>query len=212
MSDNEVDVLRLPLAHAGTADPASPDREIRRLARVRRGDHYGLWLMRAISDTGLLFETGVELRVGEALDVALSQTLTLSAIVVSTGEGQCRARWCDRVNSAALLRALAEEERSGWRRALRLPVVLKSLLTMRNDAKAIDLVDLSLQGAGFVFSEPLLPGMRVELLLPGDTQRRAAIIRWSAKGRGGLWFTEPLPLKMLADTAQPADMDAGGGR
>lgn len=38
----------------------------------------------------------------------------------------------------------------------------------------------------------IIPGLELELLLPGGELKRRALVRWGQGRRGGLWFTHPL--------------------
>lgn len=91
-----------------------------------------------------------------------------------------------------MLRALAEEQRAEGYRALRLPIEAEAILTFRDGARPIDLVDISQSGAGFLHDTALELGIELDLMLAGGELRRRALVRWSRDRRGGLWFTQPL--------------------
>ena len=173
-----------------------------RTARVMRAGDAGLWRVRNISDTGMMLAADVPLRIGERLEIALSESTTLQGSIKWAEGGRCGVAFDETIDAAALLRQLADEQRSAGYRALRLPVEIEAILLLRSDAVAIDLVDISQHGAGYRCSERLEPGSEVEILLPGETHRRRALVRWSRRQRGGLWFAEPLDRTSLESVAR----------
>jgi len=72
---------------------------------------------------------------------------------------------------------------------------------LRDDARPIDLVDISQQGAGFRYDRRLNPGTELDLILPGGDLSRRALVRWSRGERGGLWFTQQLDRAALESIA-----------
>lgn len=180
-----------PLA---TQDRRGSDRHraVCRIARVHREEDIGLWLVRNISDEGMMLVADVPLAVGEPLKIALSETVVLSGEVVWAEDGRCGVAFSEKIDAAATLRALAEEQRADGYRALRLPIEVEAILALREGARPIDLVDISQSGAGFRYDAVLQPGTELDLLLPGGDVKRRALVRWSRGNRGGLWFTRPL--------------------
>lgn len=186
-------------ARDGESNLVVPDRRgsgrfrtVCRVARVRRADDAGLWRVRNISNDGLMFAADVAVGVGEALEIALSENIILTGTVVWTDHGRCGVAFDEPIDAAVTLRALAAEQRAEGYRALRLPIAVEAIVTLSGDARAIDLVDISQSGAGFVYDRPLEPGTELDLLLPGGELRRHALVRWSRANRGGIWFTRPL--------------------
>ena len=167
-------------------------RAVCRIARVHREKDVGLWLVRNISDAGMMLVADVALAVGEQLKIALSETVVLSGEVVWADDGRCGVAFSEKIDTAATLRALAEEQRADGYRALRLPIEIQAVLAQPDGARPIDLVDISQSGAGFRYDAVLQPGTELDLLLPGGDVKRRALVRWSRGNRGGLWFTRPL--------------------
>lgn len=167
-------------------------RAVCRIARVHREKDVGLWLVRNISDAGMMLVADVALAVGEPLKIALSETVVLSGEVVWADDGRCGVAFSDKIDAAATLQSLAEEQRADGYRALRLPIEIQAILSLRDGARPIDLVDISQSGAGFRYDAVLPPGTELDLLLPGGDVKRRALVRWSRGQRGGLWFTQPL--------------------
>lgn len=172
-------------------------RTVCRVARVGRANDIGLWRVRNISNEGLMLAADVPAAAGEMLDIALSETVTLRGTIAWTNSGYLGVAFEAPVDAAALLRELAAEQRAEGYRALRLPVEAEAIITLRDGALAIDLIDISRQGAGFRCDYPLDAGTEVDLLLPGSDFQRRALVRWSRDRRGGLWFAQPLDREML---------------
>ena len=177
-------------------------RTVCRVARVRRTDDTGLWRVRNISDDGLMLSAAVLMEVGERLEIALSEAVTLVGEIVWTEGGRCGVAFLEPIDAAATLRALAAERRDESNRALQLPIEVQAIVTLRDNERAIDLIDISQNGAGFQYETPLEAGTEIELLLPGIKRRRQALVRWSRGLRGGLWFPEPLDLTDLESIAR----------
>ena len=167
-------------------------RTVCRVARVQRAHDSGLWRVRNISNHGLMLAADTPVRIGERLEISLSETTTVRGKIVWAERGRCGVAFDKPIAAAAVLRALACEQRSESYRALRLPVEVKAVMALRNDARPIDLVDISQQGAGFRYDGVLAPGTEIGLLLPGGELRRQALVRWSRGPRGDLWFTRQL--------------------
>ena len=183
----------------GIEDVAKSDRRgaeryrtVCRIARVRRADDVGLWRVRNISNEGLMLSADTPATVGETLDISLSETTTIRGTIIWAERGRCGVAFDRSIDAAAVLRGLAEEQRSEGYRALRLPVEVEAIIALSDDARPIDLVDISQHGAGFRYDRGLDPGTEVDLILPGGELRRRALVRWSQGRRGGLWFTQQL--------------------
>ncbi len=167
-------------------------RTVCRIARVERADDVGLWRVRNISNEGLMLAADTPARVGETLHISLSETTTLRGTIIWAERGRCGVAFDGPIDAAAVLRGLADEQRADGYRALRLPVEVSAIVALRDDARPIDLVDISQHGAGFRYDRVLDPGVEVDLILPGGELRRRALVRWSQGQRGGFWFTQQL--------------------
>lgn len=185
-------------ATGATGDPviserrgADRHRAVCRIVRVRRVEDYGLWRVRNISDAGMMLAADVPVAVGEEIEVGLSESIVVAGTIVWADGGRCGVAFTEKIDAAATLRALAEEQLMEGYRALRLPVEGEAIVILRDGARPIDLVDISQSGAGFLYHTEIEPGTALDLLLPRDL-RRPALVRWSRGRRGGLWFTQPL--------------------
>jgi hypothetical protein len=167
-------------------------RSVCRIAKVVRDGDVGLWIVRNLSDRGMMLSADVPVAVGERLQIALSDTVVLDAKVVWSKDGRCGVALDEEVDGAGVLKQLAAEQRAGDYRAPRLPVHSRARAVTEDGATSqIDLVDMSQNGAGYIHGDHLEVGKQIQLTLAGGIQRRA-IVRWSRGGRGGLWFTAPL--------------------
>lgn len=166
-------------------------RTVWRIAKVVRDGDVGLWRVRNMSDRGMMLAADVPITVGEHLEIALSDAVSVKGTVVWSEGGRCGVAFDEEVDVADVLKRLAAEQRASGYRQPRLPVHSKAQVVTENGTSDIELADLSQSGAGFVHAEHLEVGKEVELILPGGV-RRKAIVRWARGGSGGLWLTQPL--------------------
>jgi PilZ domain len=166
-------------------------RTVWRIAKVVRDGDVGLWRVRNMSDRGMMLAADVPITVGEHLEIALSDAVSVKGKVVWAEGGRCGVAFDQEVDVADVLKRLAAEQRASGYRQPRLPVHSKAQVVTENGTSDIELADLSQSGAGFVHGENLEVGKEIELILAGGV-RRKAIVRWARGGRGGLWLTQPL--------------------
>jgi len=193
--------MKKPLASSAVSEPvAGPDsdrrgadryRTVWRIAKVKRDGDVGLWRVRNMSDRGMMLAADVPIAIGEALEIALSDAVSVSGKVVWTEGGRCGVAFDHEVDVADVLKQLAAEQRASGYRQPRLPVHTEAQVVTEEGTSKIELVDLSQSGAGYVHAEHLEVGKEVDLILASGI-RRKAIVRWSKAGRGGLWLTQPL--------------------
>ena len=177
-------------------------RSVCRIARVTRASDSGLWRVRNISDKGMMLVTNVALAGGEPVEIALSEDTQVGGRVVWADKGLCGVAFSEPIDVVATLTSLAEQQQAESYRALRLPVEVEAIITTNTGSQAIDLVDISQNGAGFRSSVSLEMGALVDLLLPQDELRRPALVRWARGLCGGLWFTRPIPPTELESMAK----------
>lgn len=167
-------------------------RTVWRIAKVMRNGDAGLWRVRNMSNRGMMLAADVPITVGETLEIALSDTVTLRGRVVWANEGRCGVAFDAEVDVADMLKRLAAEQRALGYRQPRLPVHSEAQIVAKDGTVSrIELVDLSQHGAGFVHDGHFDVGRELDLVLASGVRRRA-IVRWSREGRGGLWLTQPL--------------------
>jgi len=167
-------------------------RTVWRIAKVTRNGDAGLWRVRNMSDRGMMLAADVPITVGEKLEIALSDTVTICGKVVWSDGGRCGVSFDAEVDVADILKQLAAEQRAMGYRQPRLPVHAQAQIVAEDGtACSVELVDLSQLGAGFIHDGHFEVGKEIDLVLAGGVKRRA-IVRWVRKGRGGLWLTQPL--------------------
>ena len=166
-------------------------RTVWRIAKVTREGDVGLWRVRNMSDRGMMLAADVPVAVGEKLEIALSDAVVVRGKVVWAEGGRLGVEFDREVDVADVLKQLAAEQRASGYRQPRLPVHTRAELVTDEGTSAIELVDLSQSGAGYVHDGHLEVGKEVELVL-GSGIRRKAIVRWARGTRGGLWLTQPL--------------------
>lgn len=171
-------------------------RAVCRIAKIVRVDDVGLWMVRNISDGGLMLTTSVPVTVGENITIILAEELVLNGHVLWASDGQCGVTFDDEVDGEAVLRQLAQDKTARRYRPFRIALNAAAVANVNHRMQPIALVNLSQHGAGIIHDGSVAAGMRLDLLLAG-TIRREAIVRWSRDDRAGLWLTQPLERGLL---------------
>ena len=171
-------------------------RSVCRIAKIVRVDDSGLWMVRNISDGGMMLTTSVAVAEGEEITVILAEQLALDAHVVWVRDGKCGVEFHEPIDGETTLRQLAEDKAARRYRPLRIALNAMAQAKFNHRLQTIQLVDLSQYGAGIAHNGSVTTGMRLDLLLASGI-RREAIVRWSRDGRAGLWLTQPLERTML---------------
>ena len=171
-------------------------RTVCRIAKIVRPDDAGLWMVRNISDGGMMLTTSVPVAVGEEITVMLSEDVSLDGQVLWVRDGKCGVAFSEEIDGEVILRRLAEDKDNGWHRPLRVELKAHALASVNHHVRPIEVVNLSQHGAGIVHDGSVETGMRLNLMLPSGI-RREAVVRWSRGGRAGLWLTQPLERQLL---------------
>lgn len=171
-------------------------RAVCRIAKIVRVDDAGLWMVRNISDGGMMLTTSVPVTMGENITVILAERLTLSGHVIWVRDGQCGISFDDEIDGESVLRQLAEDKAARGYRPFRIALKAGALASFNHRMQPIELVNLSQHGAGINHDGSVTTGMRLDLLLSGGI-RREAIVRWSRENQAGLWLTQPLERSLL---------------
>jgi PilZ domain len=171
-------------------------RAVCRIAKIVRVDDAGLWMVRNISDGGMMLTTSVPVAMGENITVILAERLALNGHVIWVRDGQCGIAFDDEIDGEAILRQLAEDKAARGYRPFRIALKAGALASFNHRMQPIELVNLSQHGAGIVHDGSVTTGMRLDLLLSGGI-RREAIVRWSRECQAGLWLTQPLERALL---------------
>ncbi len=172
-----------------------------RLAKVTRANDVGLWRVRNVSDTGMMLSARVLIRQGEALAIALSDSVTIAGRVEWWDGERCGAAFDAPVDCAALLAALVAEQSAPGYRPPRLPVSAPATAYCDKGLHSVRLTDLSQHGAGFIHDGCFCPGMAAKLHFPaGDDYR--GVVHAEQDGRAELLLTEPIPFARLESAAR----------
>ena len=188
----------VPRDEAAGAGDKRDDQRIRtvcRFAKILRVDDAGLWLVRNISNGGMMLSTQAEVETGERIVVAFSDTIQLDARIVWAKDGKCGVAFETDVDGPALLKKLAAEQQARSYRQPRIPVTTTGHVVLPSGWQPIELTNLSQQGAGFVHDGSVKVGMQLELVL-GPIMRKA-VVRWSRGEQGGLWLTTPIDRSIM---------------
>ena len=171
-------------------------RTVCRIAKILRVDDAGLWMVRNISDGGMMLTTNVPVAVGEDITVLLAEELALDARVMWVRDGKCGVAFHEEIDGEIILRQLAEDKEARGYRPLRIAIKGEALAKFDHRIRPIMLTNLSQHGAGIIHDGTVTMGMRLELLLAGGV-RREAIVRWSRDNSAGLWLTQALERNLL---------------
>lgn len=171
-------------------------RAVCRIAKIVRIDDAGLWMIRNISDGGMMLTTSVPVSPGEEITIVLAEKTSIEGRVAWVEDGKCGVAFLQEIDGERLLRELAEDKASSDYRPLRIEIEADALARLDHRLQPIQLVNLSQHGAGIIHNGSVEAGMRIDLLLVGDI-RREAIVRWSHANRAGLWLTQPLGRALL---------------
>ena len=171
-------------------------RAVCRIAKIVRVDDAGLWMVRNISDGGMMLTTSVAVAAGEDITIILGEKTSIEGRVAWVEDGKCGVAFLEEIDGERVLRELAEDKASPDYRPLRIEIEADALARLDHRLQPIQLVNLSQHGAGIIHNGSVDAGMRLDLLLVGGI-RREAIVRWSHANRAGLWLTQPLERALL---------------
>ena len=167
-----------------------------RVAKVVREGDMGLWRVRNISDTGLMLMSKADVTPGEPLSIFLSDTIVLSARVLWCDGNFCGVKFNRPINSTAILKHLADEQRDPAHRPPRLPISRHGLAYCDRGIHAVKIFDVSQFGIGIEHHGCFEHGMAIKLLFESGLERRG-VVRWSKDGRAGISLVEPFKREEL---------------
>jgi hypothetical protein len=175
-------------------------RTVYRIARVRTQKDEGLARVRNISDGGLRLSIGIDVEVGELVEVTFSQTLGLTGRVVWVKDGECGLKFVDWVDSIAVLRTAAEETRAGKSRPPRLHAARTALVSSERGLRATRIQDISQRGMKITHDGSFTPGLPVKIVLGSGVERRGNI-RWVDGKMAGVILTEQFSVEELGSVS-----------
>jgi len=171
-------------------------RTVYRVARVTARGDQGLARVQNISDGGLMITTRMALRPGDVVQIDLSDECSLTGLVAWYDQNRCGVRLLRPIDSAALLRQLFEERRSGRARPLRLAHSKRVIIWSDQGQSVAALRDVSQAGMKVSHDGNFKPGLAVKVLLAPGVARRG-VVRWSKDGNAGIALTEILSVEEL---------------
>lgn len=171
-------------------------RTVFRLARVSSDEDVGLWRVRNLSDTGMMFCTGTEPACGKALSIGLSESIVLSAKVAWTDEQHCGVEFDERISCEAILNQLSLEQHTPQYREQRLPIRRCAVAYSDCGIRSVQVANLSQHGMGLIHDGRFRAGLQVKLLMQSGVERRG-VIRWADDSHAGLLLTEPFSFTAL---------------
>jgi hypothetical protein len=172
-----------------------------RLARVTRENDVDLWRVSNISNQGAMLLTSLPVQPGEHLTIALSEAFAVKAKVVWSRGGRCGAMFERPIECETLLHRLALEQREAGYRPLRLDVNARAIAFCQDGMHSVRVVNVSRQGVGVTHRNCFTSGLPTKLLFPGGNEHRG-IVRWSDKGRAGIFLIDPLPSDQLESASR----------
>lgn len=187
----------------GSVPPQSDDRRgsprfhtIYRFARVTRERDAGLWQVCNISNQGVMLLTSLPVLAGEKLTITFSDAFTVRAKVIWAKDGRCGAAFERPIECETVLQRLALEQRRSDYRPLRLDVDARAIACCEGTMHKVRVFNVSRQGVGVAHRGFLKSGTPTRLLFPGGNEHRG-VVRWSDKGRAGIYLIDPLPCDQL---------------
>lgn len=160
----------------------------------------GLGRIRNLSETGLMLETPMLLRVGERVRAEMRSQQALTGRVVWATDSRAGVHFDQRIDVAEAIASLPPPpktlRKSSLPRAPRIAAACAIDVQIDGQRLGAELVDISQGGAKLVAPRTMRRDERVILMVPG-LPLKLAIVRWSADGDVGLTFAEPLPFELL---------------
>ena len=187
---------------------AQPDRRdglrlrtVYRVARAFAHDDQGLARVINISDHGLMLSTRLDVAIGDAVTVDLSEACSLTGTVVWRHLDQCGLKLKAPIDSMALLTRLRAEQRAPGARQLRLALDKKVVATTDLGVQFVRLRDISQRGAKLVHDGRLRVGMTITVRVAPDLECHG-LVRWSLDGLAGVEFEEVLSVAELGSVKE----------
>lgn len=175
-------------------------RTVYRVARVRTKNDEGLARVRNISDGGMRLTIGIDVKIGDIVEVTFSDTLTLNGRAVWVKDGECGLQFIEWVDSVAVLRTAAEETRAGKTRPPRLPAARTALVSSEHGLRATRIHDISQRGMKLTHDGSFKPGLAVKVVLDSGVERRGHI-RWVQDTLAGVILTEQFSIEQLGSVS-----------
>lgn len=171
-------------------------RTVYRIARVQVEDGEGLAQIRNVCDDGMKIDLGLSVTLNQWVRIWFSDTVSIDGQVVWTNGDKCGLKFAQPVDSAAILRDTAEENRFGDGRAPRVKTRMLAVVSSEQGIRPARVKDVSQRGMKLVHDGSFTPGLAVKVSLESGLERRG-IVRWVKDEFAGLILTEMFSVQDL---------------
>jgi hypothetical protein len=168
-----------------------------RFAKVAGRGDTGLWRICNMSDRGMMMRSPCRATPGDLLSISLSENFTVQATVIWSDSDHVGVGFLEPLDSAALLCALATEQRSPRYRPLRLAVDGRALAFDDSGVHSVKVRNISRHGVGLEHRNRLRPGNMIKLVFENGFERRG-VVRWAGQEQAGLFLLEPFSAEEMA--------------
>lgn len=171
-------------------------RTVYRIARIQVEDAEGLAQIRNVSDEGMKIDLGISVTLNQWIRIWFSDTLSIDCQVIWTNGDECGLKFAQPVDSAAILRETADENRFGNGRAPRIQTRMLAVVSSERGIRPARVKDVSQRGMKLVHDGSFTPGLAVKVSLESGIERRG-IVRWVKDEFAGLILTEMFSVQEL---------------
>lgn len=186
------------------ANPAEERRQsirhvaVNQIAKIRLGSgREELCLLRDISAEGLRAEIYIPLEVGTQICVELRTAHSARGRIVWVRGDEIGVSFDETIPVAAMLAHCSFDQNAAKLRPPRLKVNLRGLLRIDDQAKMVDIGNISQAGLQIAAPEPLRADTACTIVLSG-LPARSATICWWREGAAGLMLAEPFDYATFA--------------
>lgn len=183
-------------------DPSNDRRESRRhrsvlrVVKIERESGFIVAQLCNISDEGMMLSVNVPIEVDEHLTVHFCDQHKVAGRVAWTDKGRCGVELDVPIDSLALLRDLAAEQRAHTFRSPRVDAALLGVAYSEMGVHPVRTTNLSQKGMGLRHDGRFKPGLQLLVMLENGIERRG-VVRWSQDFSAGLQLLEPLACEEL---------------
>jgi hypothetical protein len=138
----------------------------------------------------------LDLEPGDRLRVELSEHVSLAGTVRWRDGERCGLQLWQRIDSAAMVQSLYEQQRRGESRPLRLAHGESAILESEDGFQIVQLRDLSQTRMKIACDKEFRAEFPVKVQLTEEIERRG-VVRWAGEGAAGIFLTEQLSAEDL---------------
>ncbi|THD34434.1 MAG: hypothetical protein E7773_14680 [Sphingomonas sp.] len=170
---------------------------VNRIARLHIAGEAGLARVHTLFDGGIELSSIMDLRMGQAIRVDFSETVSLTATVAGKACNRYALAFQRPVNCAELLRRLVAEARSKRARPLRLATGRVSANGRSAEGvHKLEVDDISQRGMKVRHDGSFKAGLRVSVQLPNGRECQG-VVRWTKESSAGLQLVDILSAEEL---------------